>query len=943
MINRGDVLVKEGIPPQLVLQIFTEWVPNPRFQEQAAYKERDRALVLKMFKARGGSSNTAVMMALPSAQVAPATSLGSLSLPLAAGQMATPAPARPGGGGGGGSRGKRGGKGKAAPPGQPSQQAMQARADYNNQLKVLQQAALPHPAGYRCADCANEGRTPHHQAHECAYSECSNSFDDFVSNEISSLVSLGCASRWADVRGPGGPARPRMIVPLSVEESKPRLIYDARRLNDGIRYFPFAMDTVAKVAGGALQHCFMTSLDDKSAFHHILLRPSSWPLFGFSYKGVDYVWQVLPFGFSASLWVYHTLGAAKASFSRAKGIPALAYLDDSLSCNFRATHGMLPRTQWLAAAEATSVAMLVSFFYGQFLSLKKCDLKPQRLQKYLGIWCDSSTATLRVTQEKLDKMHGRLKKALTSGVISFETLRSVAGQAMSISVEIRPASLYTQAIFAAVAALEKSGRHRVDLRSRAFADLLGEFLWWCGIVTTTHEGPWQRARHFTAQLKRGASDSSSVAWGGVLHSAEVMAGVIVQHLAECQARAVIVVPDTRPYWFPRVQLASVESVLVAARNEVAVFPVAVAYRGSPGLAIPSAARTLLSPPVGSTLIRIDLPALAARRAEVTAAMAGRPGQIRKARVATDSLRKGFVSKLRMTYKEQLHRGDEWDSASGKGDPCGSPRVDSYLTFTTETQRQVGVQVNQAAPLLQRALLQLVVNMRKKCMYSETLREGIAITRNIALFALAFYSMRRGFDISDTLGSQEVRLPDDKGLIVNFQFGKTLRDSKGAVVVLADPEHPDICAFRAVTTYTSAAQRVGWGDSSGHLFQTVVDNLPEGVRGAVPLSPAQMTAALQAHLREADLPDHYSMHSFRVGGSVSKSLAGTPVDEIMRIGGWKAEAMAQQYIGATTSTGGAGERPRLTIDEQYDFVNMWAVSDEFRDRYAACGRRFKTKN
>ena len=77
------------------------------------------------------------------------------------------------------------------------------------------------------------------------------------------------------------------------------------------------------------------------------------------------------------------------------------------------------------------------------------------------------------------------------------------------------------------------------------------------------------------------------------------------------------------------------------------------------------------------------------------------------RYATDSLRKGFVSKLRIANKEQLHRGEDWDPASGKDNPCGSPRADSYLTFTTETPRQVGVQVNQAAPLLPHTLLQLV--------------------------------------------------------------------------------------------------------------------------------------------------------------------------------------------------------------------------------------------
>lgn len=43
----------------------------------------------------------------------------------------------------------------------------------------------------------------------------------------------------------------------------------------------------------------------------------------------------------------------------------------------------------------------------------------------------------------------------------------------------------------------------------------------------------------------------------------VMAEHIVQHLSECEARAVIVVPDTRAYWFPLVQGAMVRSLEVA--------------------------------------------------------------------------------------------------------------------------------------------------------------------------------------------------------------------------------------------------------------------------------------------------------------------------------------------------------------------------------------------
>ena len=42
-----------------------------------------------------------------------------------------------------------------------------------------------------------------------------------------------------------------------------------------------------------------------------------------------------------------------------------------------------------------------------------------------------------------------------------------------------------------------------------------------------------------------------------------MIGVIVQHLAEWQAHAVIVVPDTRTFWFPAVQHASIRFIVVA--------------------------------------------------------------------------------------------------------------------------------------------------------------------------------------------------------------------------------------------------------------------------------------------------------------------------------------------------------------------------------------------
>ena len=120
----------------------------------------------------------------------------------------------------------------------------------------------------------------------------------------------------------------------------------------------------------------------------------------------------------------------------------------------------------------------------------------------------------------------------------------------------------------------------------------------------------------------------------------------------------------------------------------------------------------------------------------------------------------------------------------------------------------------------------------------------------------------------------------------------MRKSVQAVMVLADAENPQTCAFRGVTEYISAALAIGWDLTAGYSFPVAECN---GERGSVAITAPRMTAAVQAHLRARGLSDHFTMHSFKVGGSLSKSLAGTAVDEVMKIGGWKTERVARYYI------------------------------------------------
>ena len=189
----------------------------------------------------------------------------------------------------------------------------------------------------------------------------------------------------------------------------------------------------------------------------------------------------------------------------------------------------------------------------------------------------------------------------------------------------------------------------------------------------------------------------------------------------------------------------------------------------------------------------------------------------------------------MAMKEH-GKGEERDPIRRVGNPCSSMLVESYLTFVSEDQKQVWVAVNQAAPMLEHTLIDLLSDMRSRVKVTASLTERISLTRDIALFSLAFYSMRRGYDLSFTLGSQILKLPNSRSLIFNFQFGKMLRASSEAVVVLADRDCPAVCAFRAVMAYISAAQRMVWDLTTGHLFPVVTAG---GDRGNLPLPAARM--------------------------------------------------------------------------------------------------------
>lgn len=64
--------------------------------------------------------------------------------------------------------------------------------------------------------------------------------------------------------------------------------------------------------------------------------------------------------------------------------------------------------------------------------------------------------------------------------------------------------------------------------------------------------------------------------------------------------------------------------------------------------------------------------------------------------------------------------------------------------------------------------------------------------------------------------------------------------------------------------------------------------------------------------DAGLPEHFTVHSFRVGGSLTRSLASKTVEQIMQMGGLKTEAIARYNVEPSSAGAYIHRRKQRTL-------------------------------
>ena len=90
--------------------------------------------------------------------------------------------------------------------------------------------------------------------------------------------------------------RPHNLSPLTIETGKPRLCFDGRFINLFAKHMPFSMPSVGLITQLCPLGSPQATFDHKSAYHHIAIHPNEQTYFGFEWRGVYFVFNVLPFG-----------------------------------------------------------------------------------------------------------------------------------------------------------------------------------------------------------------------------------------------------------------------------------------------------------------------------------------------------------------------------------------------------------------------------------------------------------------------------------------------------------------------------------------------------------------------------------------------------------------------------------------------------------------------
>ena len=150
---------------------------------------------------------------------------------------------------------------------------------------------------------------------------------NFIDVQIRKLLDTG-AIKLCD-------KKPTCVLPIQCvpkKNGKLRMVLDCRYVNNFISAPKFKQEGIEAVASQIQPGDLFTSIDLEDGFHHVDMKKEFWTYFGMQWRGQYFVWAVLPFGMSASPWIFKKILEPVTTFLRSNGLRLALFVDEFSKC-----------------------------------------------------------------------------------------------------------------------------------------------------------------------------------------------------------------------------------------------------------------------------------------------------------------------------------------------------------------------------------------------------------------------------------------------------------------------------------------------------------------------------------------------------------------------------------------------------------------------------------
>eukprot|EP00732_Lithocolla_globosa_P002498 Lithocolla_globosa_v1_NODE_1656_length_2412_cov_443.264831.p1 type:complete len:305 gc:universal NODE_1656_length_2412_cov_443.264831:384-1298(+) len=252
-----------------------------------------------------------------------------------------------------------------------------------------------------------------------------------------------------------------------------------------------------------------------------------------------------------------------------------------------------------------------------------------------------------------------------------------------------------------------------------------------------------------------------------------------------------------------------------------------------------------------------------------------------------------------TMFNRIGKRGEWvdilqsGSKFGGGNPCRAIELRDMEQFFRKEQAKASIRQKKAVPFFLDKLQRLMSFLTVKVVSDDlSVFEILLIRSDMTLYTIGHVYGRRGGDIRHIETNSMAFLPNNRVMIFNLDWGKTLRDGSAETFAIErDDEDPIMDPIFQVEALKRAATAANVDMSTGYLFR----NHSATGSSEEMMVVSTYTERLKKYLIEMGEFEGETLHSFRSEAALEKAFAGQKMENILSQVGWASEKMAEHYM------------------------------------------------